>query len=48
VLQARGRVDKKLPIRKSPGGASQQMAEHEPAMYPGDQEGQWHPGLYQK
>ena len=23
-------------------------AEHEPAVCPGGQEGQWHPGLYQK
>lgn len=28
------------------GGDSWQPAEHKPAVCPGSQEGQWHPGLY--
>ena len=30
------------------GDAIQQLAEHDPAVCPGGQEGQWHPGLCQK
>ena len=30
------------------GSIDWQPAEHEPAVCPGGQEGQWHPGLYQK
>ena len=30
------------------GGGDCQLAEQEPAVCPGGQEGQWHPGLYQK
>ncbi|TRZ21034.1 hypothetical protein HGM15179_006055 [Zosterops borbonicus] len=30
------------------GGSGQQPAEHEPAVCPGGQEGQWHSGLYQE
>ena len=38
----------KLPGGKGPGGAGRQTAEHEPAVCPGGQEGQQHPGLYQE
>ena len=38
----------KLHRRKGSGGISWQVAEQEPAMCPGGQEGQCHPGLYQK
>jgi len=38
----------KLPGRKGPWGAGQQLAEHEPAVCPGGQVGQQHPGLYQE
>ena len=34
--------------RQAPRGAGQQLAEHEPAVHPGGQEGQWYPGLYQR
>ncbi|PKU39604.1 rna-directed dna polymerase from mobile element jockey-like [Limosa lapponica baueri] len=37
-----------LPGRKGPGGVGGQPAEHEPAVCPGGQEGQQHPGLYQE
>jgi len=33
---------------KGPWGAGRQPAEHEPAVCPGGQEGQGHPGLYQQ
>jgi len=46
--QAWGGVAGKLLSRRGPGGAGQQLAEHEPAVCPGGQEGQWHPGLYQE
>ena len=46
--QAWGGVAGKLPGGKGPGGAGRQPAEHEPAVCPGGQEGQWHPGLYQE
>ena len=29
-------------------GVGRQLADHEPAVCPGGQEGQWHPGLYQE
>ncbi|GAB0210307.1 mitochondrial enolase superfamily member 1 [Grus japonensis] len=48
TLQAWGRVAGKLPSRKGPGGIGQQLAEYEPTVCPGGQEGQEHPGLYQK
>ena len=48
VLQAWGRVARKLHEGKGSGGISQQLAEYEPAVCPGGQESQWHPGLYQK
>ncbi|PKU49573.1 rna-directed dna polymerase from mobile element jockey-like [Limosa lapponica baueri] len=38
----------KLPSRKGPGSACQQLAEYEPAVFPGGQEGQQHPGLCQE
>ncbi|PKU41755.1 rna-directed dna polymerase from mobile element jockey-like [Limosa lapponica baueri] len=37
-----------LPGRKGPGGVGQLWAEHEPAVCPGGQEGQQHPGLDQE
>ncbi|PKU45545.1 rna-directed dna polymerase from mobile element jockey-like [Limosa lapponica baueri] len=43
-----GRVAGELPGRKGPGGVGRQQAEHEPAVCPGGQGGQHHPGLYQK
>jgi len=48
VIQTWGKVDGKLLRREGSGGVGQQLAEHEPAVCPGIQEGQWHPGLYQK
>ncbi|RMC09934.1 hypothetical protein DUI87_12721 [Hirundo rustica rustica] len=33
---------------KGPGGAVLQLAAYDLAVCPGDQEGQWHPGLYQE
>jgi len=35
-------------VEKDRGSAGRQPIEHEPAVCPGGQEGQWHPGLYQK
>jgi len=46
TVQAWGGVARKLPSGKGPWGAAQQPAEHEPAVCPGGQEGQRHPGLY--
>ena len=37
----------KLPDRKEPWCTEGQLAEYEPAVCPGGQEGQWPPGLYQ-
>jgi len=48
MLQAWGGVAGKLPTGKRPGGVGQQAAEHEPAVCPGAQESQQHPGLYQE
>ena len=48
VVQAQGRVTGKLPVSKGPGGGGCQLTEHEPAVCPGGQEGQWHPGFYEK
>jgi len=48
MLQAWGGVAGKLPGRKGPCCVDQQPAEHEPAVCPGGQEGQQHPGLYQE
>jgi len=36
----------KAPDRKGPWGAGRQLAEHEPTVCPGGQEGQWHPGYH--
>ena len=38
----------KLHGGKGPGGVCWQPVEHEPAVCPGRQEGQLHPGLYQE
>jgi len=38
----------KLPGGKRLWGGGRQPAEHEPAVCPGGQEGQRHPGLYQE
>ncbi|KAJ7410786.1 rna-directed dna polymerase from mobile element jockey-like [Willisornis vidua] len=43
-----GRVAGNLSSRKGPGHAGRQPAEHEPAVCPGGQGGQRHPGLDQK
>ena len=48
TLQAWGGVSGKLPSRKGPWGVGRELAEHEPAVCPGGQEGQRHPGLYQE
>jgi len=48
TLQAWGGVAGNLPSGKGPWGVGRQPAEHEPAVCPGGQEGQWHPGLYQE
>ena len=48
TLQAWGGVAGKLPGGKGPWGVRRQPAEYEPAVCPGAQEGQWHPGLYQE
>ena len=43
-----GGVAGKLPGGNAPGVVGWQMAESEPAVCPGGQEGQRHPGLYQE
>jgi len=43
-----GAVAGKLCGRNGPGGVGQRSAEHETAVCSESQEGQWHPGLYQK
>jgi len=48
MLQAWGGVAGRLPGRKAPWGVGQQPAEHEPAVCPGGQVGQWRPGLCQE
>ena len=48
MLQVWGRVTGKLPGGKVSWDVGQQPAEHEPAVCPGGQEGQRHPGLYQE
>ena len=48
MLQAWGGVAGKLPGGKGPWDAGWQPAEYEPAVCPGGQEGQGHPGLYQE
>jgi len=35
-------VTEDLPVRKRPGHAGKQVAEHEPALCPNGQEDQWH------
>jgi len=47
MLQAWGRAAGKLPGGKEPGGVGRQPSEYEPAVCPGGQEGQRHPGLHQ-
>ena len=46
--QAWGKVAGELPGGKGPWGVGWQQAEHEPALCPGGQEGQQHPGLDQE
>ena len=48
TLQTWGGVAGELPGGKGPEGAGQLAAEYEPAVCPGGQEGQQHPGLYQE
>lgn len=48
MLQAWGRVAGKLCGGKESKDVGQHSAEHEPAVCPDGQEGQWHPGLYQQ
>ena len=48
TLQAWGGVAGELPVGTGPGSAGRQLAEYEPAVCPGGQEGQRHPGLCQK
>ena len=48
TLQTWGRVAGNLPDGKGPWCTDEQSAEYEPAVCPGGQEGQWHPGLYQE
>jgi len=48
ALQAWGGVSGKLPGGKRPWGVGGQPSELEPAVCPGGQEGQRHPGLYQE
>jgi len=47
-MQAWGRVAGKLPDGKGLWCTGGQSAESEQAVWPGGQEGQWHPGSYQK
>jgi len=47
ILQAWGRVAGTLCGGKGHGAVGHCWAEHEPAVCPGGQKGQWHPGLYQ-
>jgi len=48
ALQAWGGVAGELPGGKGPGGVDRQLAEHKPAVSPGDQEDQRYPGLDQE
>jgi len=48
TLQAWGRVAGRLRGKNGPREVGQLLAEHEPAVCPGGQEGQWHPNLCQK
>ena len=48
MLQAWGGVVGELSGGKGPWNVGRQPAEHEPAVCPGGQEGQRHPGLYQE
>jgi len=48
TLQAWGGVAGELSSRKGSWGVDGQAAEHEPAVCPGGQKGQRHPGLYQE
>jgi len=47
-IQSCGGVTGKLPDGKGPWCTDGQLAEYEPPVCPGGQEGQWHPGLYQE
>jgi len=48
ALQAWGGAAGELPGGEGPGGAGRQPAEHEPAVCPGGQAGQRHPGWDQE
>ena len=48
MLQAWDRVTGRLRKGNGPDDIDQCLAEREPAVCPGSQEGQWHSGLYQK
>jgi len=48
AIKAWGRVAGKLPSRKGPGDVGPQRTEHEPAVCPGGQEGEWYPRRHQK
>jgi len=47
-LQVWGRVAGRLCRGNSPGGIDHCLAEYKPVLWPAGQEGQWHPGFYQK
>jgi len=47
MLQAWGSMTEKLRGGKGLGGVGRLLAEHEPAVCPGGQEGQWHCSFYQ-
>ena len=48
MLQAWGGVAGELPREKGPEAVGQQLAEYELVVYPGGQEGKWHPDLCQE
>jgi len=48
TIPAWGGVAGKLPDGKGPWCTDGELDEYEPAVCPGGQEGQWHPGLYQE
>ena len=48
TLQAWGGVSGKLPGGKGPGDVGLRLSDCNPAVCPGGQEGQQHPGLYEE